>query len=417
MKARLAVLLVLLLCSSYMKAQQNTIVHFLDAATGTPLPHVIIANKYGDKVALSNEDGVADIATTFFTQQKYLLAMYSGYAPDTIRAGQTKVYLKRLSVTLKEATVNANKVSRLLHLTNEYVVDYDFVQDEVIAATYSGANGNNAKLFLLDNDGAIHASCKLPDEPLEIFKSCIGVYYCVCLNKFYPIIIDSNTVSLGTARNKELLPELKQCELTVNGNSYYRMANKTNFSVTYEMIQHGDSQFIPIAHFEEREVANASFEEWIYILQLLERGQFNEAARLQMQRVRWDKGSFAHIDMPLFACTDSLIIFDFFKKNIGYYNLAGKSVGSNPIGFNWKQSQQFQIIKDDVDNKFYVHRYDDKSSQLLEEININTCAPTGDNTKIEKPFAEKIKVHNGKLYYLWQDSYTPSTRQLFTQRF
>jgi len=417
MKARLALLFLLLSYSSYIRAQQSIAIHVFDAATKAPLQHVIIADKYGNTVTQSDDNGLADIADTFFTQQKYLLVMQAGYVHDTIYAGNTNVYLQRLSVTLKEATVNGNKVSRLLRLTSEYVVDYDFVKDNVIAAAYSGANGGNAKLFLLNNDGVILASCKIPDEPMQLFKSCIGIYYCVCHDKFYPILIDTNTITLGSPRNITVLPALMQCELTLQGNKYYRMDDRRNFSVTYEMLQRGDTQFKPIERFEEQDVAKASFEEYIQILILLEHYQFAEAARLDMQRRRWDKGSFSHIDMPLFASTDSLVIFDFFKKNIGYYSLSGNKMGSNPIGFTWKQSQQFQIIKDDVDNKFYVHRYDDKSSQMLEEINISTGASKDNDIKIEKPFAEKIKVHNGRLYYLWQDSYTPATRQLFTQRF
>ena len=327
--------------------------------------------------------------------------------------------MQPLQITLKDAIVRSSKVSRLLPEPNEYLVDYDFAGDNILAATYSGADGGHAKLFLVNKDGDELAKCKLPAEPLGLYRSCVGIPYCICGERFYPLIIDSNKITLRAPYNKQLLAGLQQCELSVKGNLYYRLADRANFAVKYGMIAKGDSAFKPIKSFEEDDVAQASWDEWQEILDLLSvvtPANRSAAARKQLARLKWDRGSFAHINMPLIVTNDTLAIFDFFKKKILFYDLEGIPAGSVPIRFEWRQSQQFAVVTDEATGKVYIHRYGGQGVQTIEELDVRTGTTSSVKTLIERPFAEDVKVHNGDIYFLWQDKTATATRQLFIQR-
>ena len=417
MMYRFLLLTILLFTSHIVVAQQNkVVVRFINADNLKALANVTIIDKSGTHIAKTDTSGYAVFPLSLLQSADYLIAFCPGFEPDTMREPVTTVRMMPLEVTLGETTVQANKTNKLLHAPNEYVVDYCFTDDNILTATYSGENGGHAKLFLLDKAGNILASCKIPYEPLALFKSCMGMCYCVCSDRFYPVRISDKKLQLLNPYDIGLLQGLEQCEHAVKGNLYYKLADRDNFRIQYGMIRTGDTVFHPITTFEENDVALASYYEWWDIQTLLAQGQFSEAARKQFARAKWDKGSFAHIDMPLVIRDDTLAIFDFFKKQILLFDLSGKAVGNAPVQFEWKQYQRFSILKDDAADKIYLYRYDKQNVQTMQQLDIHRGVTTGNKIIISEPFAEDVKVYNGDIYFLWQDKAAEATRQLFIQR-
>ncbi len=416
MKLRPVLLVVCLIASLLSSAQQDkVIIRFTDASTYVPLNNVTVIDKYGNPLSKSDSAGYAALSFGLFNGSGYMLALCPGYQPDTIYSPVPTIALQPLVVNLSSATVSGNRVSRLLNALNEYVVDYDFAGDNILAATYSGSNGGKAKIFLLNHHGDVLSSIKCPEEPLSVFHSCVGNYYCVCKDEFYPITLTDTTISLKKPYNINLLPGLQQCEREVEGNMYYRLSDKMKFRVVYGMIEKDDNEFRTIARFEERDVAYASFQEYLEIMALLEAGNFHEATKMELLRKKWDRGSFAHINIPLFINSDTLSVFDFFKSRIVNFNLSGRPIDSCKISFEWKQSQKFEIIQDVARNKMYLHRYNNQAAQTIEELYLDGTV-SGIKIPIQRPFAENVKVYNGDIYFLWQDSRNAATRQLFIQK-
>lgn len=395
--------------------QEKMVIRFADGGKMTALPNVALIDRSGTTLATTDSAGALVLPFSALSASGYLLAVCPGYRPDTIRGSETMVYLQPLAVQLTEAVVNGSKVERLLKSNIEYVVDYGFAGDKIIVASYSGNNGKNAKLFLLDNSGTVVNNCDLPHEPLSLFKSCVGNYYCESRDMFYPLAIHDKDVTLKPPYKVNLLPGLQQCECAIDGNLYYKIGDRNNFRMTYGMIKKGDSVFRPIKQFEESKVAQASFSEYMTILALLENYQFNEAARIQRLRSAWDKGTYNHMNLALQTTNDTLIIFDYFGKQLRFYDKDGNKLENVQLQFRWTDAQRLDIIKDEMQNRFYIHRYDNQGRQSLEELNVHTGTAT-DRVFIEKPMAERVRVNNGAAYYLWQRSGGGQTRQLFRQQ-
>ena len=419
MRYRHLLLVMLLACKMSYAQQDKVVIRFADAQNAGVLTKVSVIDKVGNRIAGADTAGYVVFSLAQLRQSGYLLALCPGYKPDTIRNTNAMVYMQPLQIILKDAVVRSSKVSRLLPEPNEYLVDYDFDGDNILAATYSGADGGHAKLFLVNKEGEELTKCKLPAEPLELYRSCVGVLYCVCPERFYPLVVSEHAITLRAPYNKSLLEGLQQCERSVSGNLYYKLTDRPNFAVKYGMIAKGDSVFRSIKSFEEDDVAQASWDEWQDILELLSvvtPANRSAAARKQLARLKWDRGSFAHINMPLLVHNDTLAIFDFFKKKIWFYDLAGAPAGSVPIRFEWRQSQQFTVITDEATGRVYIHRYSDQGIQTIEELDVSTGTVSSYKPRIEKPFVDDVKVHNGDIYFLWQDKGATATRQLFIQR-
>lgn len=408
-----------------MGQESNIVIRIMDALSAAPLSHAFITDKDGRRLAESDSLGYCALPFVPLTAAEYLLALKPGYEPDTIRNGANVIYLEPISQQMGTAIVRGNKVSRLFREPDLYVVDYLFAEDRILVAAYRGNNGSKAGLYLINREGGEVAECKLPEEPLYLYKSCIGNMYCVCREQFYPVVLTGAAIRLKAPYPVKLLSGLRQCDLSVGGNQFYRIVDRVNFKVSFGVIAKGDSVYRPLMQFDESKkgiftlldygAANASYEEYADILDFWSGEAFHEAYRRNLMRKKLDLAAIAHINVPLYTTGDSVLIFDYYNKRILFYNQFGKPTGSGPVRFEWKQSQQFEIIKDEGLDRLYLHRYSNKSSQTVEELDVTTGNGTGKRAGIERPFAELVKINNGDIYFLWQDGKAGGTRQLYVQ--
>ncbi len=416
MKLKYTFLLISVTLSYAVYAQQDkAVIRFVDASRQSALKGISLTDGRGHEIGYSDTSGYAVIPLTALDSGKFLVAFLPGYKLDTIRAVAGLVQMVPLSDTLNEFRLSGNRIRKLLHAPDEYVADYELAGDNLLVMTYSGNDGSHAKLFLIDKNGNVLAKSKIPSYPEGLYKSCVGKCYAIYTGRFYPVSIDSDKIALGTACPANLLEGLEQCNCSVNGNLYYRLTDRNNFIVQYGMIKKGEIKFRPIVKFEERETARASFNEWIEILQLLERHQFDEAARKQSLRLMWDRGSLAHINMPIINVNDTLVVFDFFKKQLLFYDLSGQPMGSVAINFNWRQSQRFEILKDEHTQSVYIHYFGNDQAHTLEKLNIGTGAVEGKPVAIGRSSPEHVKIDNGDIYFLCQNRAVSDTRQIYVQ--
>jgi len=413
MKQLLPVLL--LLCSFLARSQDGqTIIRVLDITTQRPIAQALVNNDEGKLLVKTDTAGYAVLALHELANVKYLIVIAGGYSIDTAVSSTTTIYLEPLLVSLPEATISAGQVKRLFNSETEYIVDYSFDNDKIVALTYSGSNGKKAKAILMDNDGREIARVSLAKAPISLFRSCAGVNYCVAQDGFYRIDISDKSLDLPVKYENTILPALQRCECAAYGNLYYRVSNPANFSTVYGVVEKGDSVFRPFKSFSEPLVARASYMELMEIIDLYEHYQFSEAARKAQLRRMWDNGTLSHISLPLFLCGDILVIFDYNNRQIVHFDLQGNELRSIPIKFAWKHSQQFEIIQDEVSGNLFIHRFDNKQKHTLEQLDINTGETTASYV-IKKPFTEKLKVHANRIYYLWQDLDAHRTQQLYMQ--
>lgn len=407
----------LTLYCSLCTAQGNKVVlHFLDGGTNKPLNNVVLIRLSGATITTSDSSGYCVVPFDLFQGGNRAIAVCKGYVPDTLYKWAETVYLQPLQMALATATITSAKTKRVFSAPDDYVVDYEFAGDYIVAAMYKGNNGSKASLALLDKTGRVISHCPVPDEPLAVYRSCMGNCYCVCKNRFFPIMISgTGELSLRKPYPINMLAGLQQCAQSVNGNLYYKIGDKNNFRVTYGMIGKGDSMFRPFTEFEEKDVAKASYEELMEIIFLIETGHVNEASQMQGRRKMWDNVSYAHINMPLLIAGDSLVIFDFFRKKILVYNFSGAQTGSSDIHFDWRDSQHFSIIPDEPLAKIYIHRYANVNKQTVAELNIASGGESETKIALEKPLAEQVKVHDNAIYFLWHEGKSGGTRQLYVQ--
>ncbi len=196
-------------------AQPDNKLLVLDANSGDPVSSVQLI-VYEGTIAYGDYNGKINISQSARTRFEHFIIFSPGYVPDTLYSVSLPdtVFLKPLEAKLREAVVSSKKAELVLKSGIEYVVDYEFAGDKILVVTYSGNNGKDAKLYLLETNGDTFAFANIDVYPEGLFKSCVGMYYLVSYDGFYPILSDSaQPMYLGDKKPLEELKLLKECVL------------------------------------------------------------------------------------------------------------------------------------------------------------------------------------------------------------
>lgn len=318
---------------------------------------------------------------------------------------------------LKEVVVNATRVQRVLRSAIETVVDFDILDDStLLVASYRGNNGDKAHILLLHASGQILSSADIPYEPVSLVKSCVGKYYYVSTDSFTLLNTDGGSISLGKSYPVRLLAPLQECRIAGNNYFYYRNTDRNFFRTTFSYASAGSSQSTCFLRLEDVHTADASLEEYMEIQNLLSKGNYKLAAVKNNNRNFWDKEALLKISGDIYRTDTCLLVFDMFSKLMRFYSFNGTPLRTVPIQFGWTSIKKLGIIKDEQTGNFYLHRFDNSAAQTIEEIDLHSGS-TGTAIKLEKPFVTKVRIYNGRLYYLYKNPKYLMIEQLYMQIF
>ncbi|HKC67554.1 MAG TPA: carboxypeptidase-like regulatory domain-containing protein, partial [Bacteroidia bacterium] len=112
------------------------------------------------------------------------------------------IALSQKTQQLKEIVINSSPIETIVKSEDSNVLDYDFYDDNILMITYRN-DLSKAYLFLLNPAFDTLSRLKLPAEPVELFKDCMGNNHVVCQKDIYQIYLDS-TLSLKLLPPKDI---------------------------------------------------------------------------------------------------------------------------------------------------------------------------------------------------------------------
>lgn len=390
------------------------VVRFADGNTGNGIARVRVIGKGNILVGITDTGGYVLLPLSILDEPEPAIAVAVGYSPDTLRVLRRTMYLNPLQVTLPAAVISGKPLRRLIDAVSDYVIDYTFTGDKLLAATTRG-NGKY-RLVLMDVYGTESGSLSIPVEPTAMFTSCLGNCYCVCGAVFYLVDVSGAVPRLVKQYPAELVAGLQQCEDTIGDYQYFRMTDNMGFRTVYGSVDAQDSTFRPFCKIELKGVAQASFEELMEALILYESGQFKAGSLMYARKKLWDKESLLHISNPILKTGDTLFVLDYGAQKLKGYNPNGTPCTEVALGLERKRLQRYKFLKDPVARRVYVHEFSPGNVQTVQLLDVAHGVCSGSVTPVAKPYAERVCVHNGMLYFLWQDGAHGGTRQLYVQQ-
>jgi hypothetical protein len=431
------IILVLFLTTQVFKAQNNAVLikgKVIDGKTNAVIEGVGIKLSNTILSAATNKKGEFSV-TLPKKPVLHLLFSHISYQPLT-KEIKTDAH-DTLFVTIKLyqnymaldtiAVVAVHKPETLVGKPNYSIYDFDFYEDKLLLLT-AERSLNSARIQLSDYDGKITSSVDIPKqagEALHFFHDYQGYTDIICSDSVFRLDVYNTSLVMQPVNrvdfNKYLLPIAD----TMAGNYYYNDEWEKYPSFNYYYLKAKDT----IAHVLNT-ISNAD------LMKLYNLEYYYLPSRMQLEARRMadyyktDKHIMAALMSgftqsmyyeplyaPLFILKDTICIFNHHNDLLYHYNKQNALLDSVKISYhhpkNWREWKR-QLFVDEEQNKVYAF-FSKNGHHYLKQIDYQTGKETL-TYKLKQHSAEKIKIKNGYVYYVYRPFDSTQERFLYRER-
>ncbi len=395
--------------------QDGLKVQFLDGITNAPIGKVQVMTR-SQKSFVSDSKGYLILPNDIIVNNYELIVYKTGYQPDTllVKSIPQKLYLYPLRQMLQETIISSKQSRVLLKRSRQFVIDYTFIGDNILVAA---KDGRQHRLYVINYSGDILIDQPINEITESLYQSSVGECYLVSNSSLHRISVNliSKGIDIDRPRPLSVLQLLQECVLYKDSTYYYKLLNKEAFTVSFCLSKKGANTLIPFRQLTQEDIYLASMDDKRLIQKLLAKGDRKGAAHIKRVGDMLDKNAFKKINVPLFSYEGSLLVIDMDSGNAFFYTKEGVLTKEQDVDFNTDGIVAQTLIQDPVTEIIYA--LDNKHTvQNLYTVDIENGKFLKDGLiRLEKPFAQKIKVRDDMIYYLWQDD-NGTKQQLYIQR-
>lgn len=362
-----------------------------------------------------------------------------GYRDTTIRfLKETKsrltLYLIPESQTLETAEVNA-KPFEIFAPKRTNVFDFEWLRDTLMVLTYTreqmmrraGLQGVplylGCKLLQVSSSGSVLKSIPLPDHIIGFYFDPREKLFVISQNSVYLVQSQSDKIRLIEFDKAQFEEEVQP--LTAVTKSALFLENYTPDYPEFSYFAHD-----PKTEKQERiRTIRDDFTMELFRASYKYMSNFDKLRAIRMEEesgidkeiygafmTGFQQSPYYHsLYAPLFANGDSIFIFDPYTRYLYIHNSRGIPIDSLGTDYQDADRDNFDdlILHDRKTNRVYAV-FRKSGIPYLREISLQT----GDCENIIRlyyTYPEKIKVHQGRIYYLYRATGSTRTKHLFAE--
>ena len=335
------------------------------------------------------------------------------------------VALSQKTQQLKEIVINGSPIEAVIKSEDSNVLDYDFYDDNILMITYRN-DLSKAKLFLLSPSFDTLSRLKLPAEPTELYKDCLGNNHVVCQNDVYQIYLDS-TLNLKLLTPKDiktfaamLYPCVAEDSLNLYiikkqgselvhasiGADYY----SPNHTLDYFAVNKLNRQVNHLINVADERSKRYRDDEAFAEANKMAAGMYAHGGGPQQDRYFLEKIVIKEVFAPLYNINGIMYVFDFI--NLGILNFSSSGQLQNKVEMKFQLGLNFKremCIDKKTGKAFAVFETDGVTE--IKEMNLNT-GNINQTYKVPYPFIKKIKAYDNYIYFLYKGNQDLDTRFL-----
>jgi hypothetical protein len=357
---------------------------------------------------------------------------YSTYVKELKRMEEDtlylEVYLQFKSNLLDTVPILSKQVPEtLVGKPNYSIFDFDFYEDKLILLT-SENSLSKAQLQLSNYEGKIFSYYKLPKEAGEakrFFHDYEGYTELICRDSIFRLDVFNSELMVGSVPKKDFNAYLKPVMDTLNENLYFSNQWDQYPSFNYYYLKANDTISKVLNSITNEDLMKLYNFEYYF----LPSGMQLEARRMA-DYYKTDKRVIAALMSgftqsmfyeplyaPLFVMNDTICIFNHHNDYLYHYNRQNKLIDSVKISYhhpkNWREWKK-QMFVDEPENKVYAF-YSKDGHHYLKQINHQTGKEVL-TYKLQHHSAEKIKIKDGYVYYVYRPFGSTQERFLYRER-
>ena len=406
--------------ASTVNAQQSFILkgHVKDKETSEPLSKVNIYLNETMRGSTSNDDGYFEItidklpALIVFSRVGHTRRFFN----LTKRPGADfNVPLQKSIHEIPEVEITAKR--RAVNISSQhdmYVVDYDFYDDHVLLLGHPGKRSRDVHLMLMDRMGKLLIRKEIR-AGVNIYRDPFNNLHILAPDSAYQLYFDENDIQLLYPTDRasfiKAFPEFLK---VYNDKIILRQFAFEDQALMYYFYQPSDSTVNRIWAQATAEIYR-KVEGWMSRIRISSTGKSTTNFDLFNADERFIKMAFyAPIFCPLEIIKDTLYVFNFNNGLIETIGPEGYPVKTPTLmNFYTDPGWQKKLYNDVVTDKVYT-QYLDKGITILREVNVNTGLLENEEIRIpDFPYINKILIHGGNLYFLYQEKQYPRFQRLY----
>ncbi len=344
---------------------------------------------------------------------------------DTLHV--TVALLQKETVLNDVAVYATHKPETLVGKTNYSIFDFDFYEDKLILLT-SQNSLSKAKIQLSNYEGKIISSFDIPKQAGEakhFFHDYEGYTDVICQDSIFRLDVLNTELIVQAIRQKDFNTYIEPIADSANSNFYFH-DNWTKYPLfNYYYLKNNDSLNHLLSTITNSDLMKLYNLEYYYLPSRMQL----EARRIA-QHYKTDKRIIAALMSgftqsmfyeplyaPIFILKDTICIFNHHNDFLYHYNTQNHLIDSVPISYhhpkNWREWKK-QLFVDEVANKVYAF-FSKDGHHYLKQIDhqngkeINTY-------KLKHHSAEKIKIKDGYVYYVYRPFDSTQERFLYREK-
>ena len=342
-------------------------------------------------------------------------------------------------VTLPEAEIS-DETYKVFKGSYQEIIDYNFLDTNILILSYNNNKNRHELIFLDDNFDTINIKdISYLKKPEQLYKDCMGcchlltkdsayqiysdyqstqLIYPIHLDEFYRILGDclfetSTHIAFKNKANnntKKKYAAIDMADLpsSTSGDekwkqSFYLINKKTRESTVLDQVNEWQKKRYAFDHalFIEKaaanEMANKSKDAVNHALFVANDSDRNFGDILRFEEMVYYKPAYQSLQ----TLNDTIYYFNHLKSQIDIFSVDLVLLKIIHIEYHNQENWKPIIIVDNEKNKVYTI-FTHGVIYSLAEINLRDGL-VEEVAKIEKLFPQKIKVNNGRLYFLYKD--------------
>lgn len=408
MKRNISILLlILLLACSISIAQVDYLIkgYVLDSVTNEAVVNAeIVVSGYGDK-GFTDEKGFFSVKSA--TRECTVEIHGISYNPQKIyvnsASGFTKIFVSSKSYNLSPVEITVNKPNDMLPGIRYHIMDFEFVGNYIVILAYERQSVFLPKLLLINQKGDTLCAVEV-HKPLKLCKDYDGKIYYVSKTESYEIILDSNVIKLCNSVCNEDFERINKTIIEHYGNNYYLKQYQCNNQIlnyyNYDEVNDELNCFRSISDEDN-----------------IQRNRWGAYFDGKEEDLRFQQLIINHaLNVPFFKLHDTIFLLNFLQSKLEKYSVLSDTLAEINIDFHNDKSFTNDLFIDKIQSKVYTLFIKNGISQIKQISTVD-----GDIIQtIEIPdfvFIEKIKINDGKIYFLYKTKDLSEYKKLYCLKF
>jgi hypothetical protein len=354
-------------------------------------------------------------------------------------SGTKKIALKSIADTVRiavEMEANKGKILQTVDIKAPGVPDTVFESKRLSVADFELLeNGNlvllaypkqlkkGSELLLYDGIDVLN-TFSVPGTAEELVRDYRGNPHVLCKENVYGLYIENSKIGIGTIEKDYYFKYLAPIVDTNYSKMFFTNFSKDYPAFNYFAFDQMDSTYSKIIEIKDELMMELYRSEYKWVDIRTKLWAKNKELETGIDAEIWVGANYftqspyyKELYAPMFLKNDTVIVFDYYKDKMFFFDAAGNKLDSisiyhhyQPKTTGWKK----QLIQDRFTGEVYA-LFDKAGYSYLGQIDLKT-GEIKEKVRLEFRYIEKIAIQNNFVYYIYRPFESTQKKFLYKER-